>query len=87
MKNPLKLIGAAALASATLFAGPGATSATASSASYVYYVEFYLGNTQVGFGQVGCQDEPFEYLLIWGSDQGEMVVIGRDQCSGLPPLP
>ncbi len=85
MKNPLKLIAAATLASAAIFAGPSTASATANSASYVYYVNFILNGQVVGHGQVGCFDEPFEYILLWGIDQGEMEVIGRDSCPSFPP--
>lgn len=82
MKTPLKLAGAALLGAASLFAAAGAATA----ASDVYYVEFYdpFGN-QIGLGQVGCADTPGEYILLWGSDQGEMVVVGQENCPALPP--
>ena len=45
-----------------------------------YYVDFYIDSTQVGHGVVHCADQPFEYILIWGSDSGEMVVYGQENC-------
>ena len=49
-----------------------------------YYVDFYMDNVQVGHGEVHCADQPFEYILIWGTNQGERVVSGRENCPSLP---
>ncbi|WP_439635456.1 hypothetical protein [Oceanicaulis sp.] len=49
-----------------------------------YYVDFYMDNVQVGHGEVHCADQPFEYILIWGINQGERVVSGRENCPSLP---
>ena len=87
MTFPLRFAGAALLSAAALALGP-ATAATASgsgSGGFVYYVNFILDGQVVGQGQVGCFDEPIEYILIWGIDQGEMEILGRESCSPFPP--
>ncbi len=81
MKSIIKTACASVVSAAALFAA----ASPASAAFDVYYVEFYMGSSLIGLGEVGCADMPFEYLLLWGSDQGEMVVVGRENCPSLPP--
>ena len=52
-----------------------------------YYVDFVLNGVLVGQGQVYCYDQPFEYVLLWGSDSGDMVVYGEENCPGFPSFP
>ena len=73
-----KTIGAIAVATAILVG--------AAYAADNYYVNFYLNGQLVGQGLVHCADQPFEYILQWGSDYGEMVVIGRENCPSLWPF-
>ena len=79
MKNPLKVLAAAALGAATLAAG------SASAGFGVYYVDFKLGNTVVGHGFIPCADSPAEYVLVWGSDNGEAHYYGQENCPPFPP--
>lgn len=85
MTSHLKFLGAVMLGASALFAGSASAIATASSQATYYYVEFHIAGSQVGLGRVHCADTPAEYVLLWGSDQGDVIVVGREDCPpGLP---
>jgi len=76
-----KIVGAVVLAASAAVSMSVAANAFPQSE---YYINFYIGNQQVGHAFVPCGDSPAEYVLVWGTDSGEREIVGRDACALFP---